>query len=55
MRPVLSDWVTFIFFVIDIDHKGCCHNLTLVQYVISFEQVLDKKPHGNSRKEEPYF
>ena len=38
-----------------IDHKGCRLNLTLVQYVLPSEQVLDIKPHGNSKKEEPYF
>ena len=37
------------------DHKGCRLNLTLVQYVLSSEQVLDIKPHGNSKTQEPYF
>ena len=43
------------FVFIDTDHKGCHHNLTLVQYVLSSEQVLDIKPHGNSKKEESYL
>ena len=37
------------------DHKGYRLNLTLVQYVLSSEQVLDIKPHGNSKTQEPYF
>ena len=35
-------------------HKGCRQNLTLVQYVLSSE-LLDIKPHGNSKTQEPYF